>query len=437
MSPTWKNCKEDTCLNSALLMEQYNLLKDKQSNPNITWDNITWMRYKHTGNIENPDTIRKGAKLFYEYLDAGWISPPQETTTVKHKTVSLKGTGEQTSDCTFAYDEETDYQNPTSLLELHGYNPKLFELQSASSSFWGSEDNPMVSSKIAVRPKEQLEPTSEDLTQWMESLPSYLSSTPHHFDIRYDQDAKLLVIPISDLHFNLRSSALQCGEEYNIEIAKRVFFACISNTLHKVKDEKIEKIVFLIGGDMQNADNLAGTTTKGTPQDNCLDYFSACEELYNMVICGIETMLNIAPVHVMYVPGNHDKVTGYKLAKYIQAWYRNDKSVSVDASPVARKYYIYGDTLLVFAHDADVKRLPELIADEARDYWSDITNTDVYLQHLHTEAILSERNHMRIQRLPSMSGLSAWAAEKGYRSTRQHQSFLYGKHGRELIIYTY
>lgn len=37
------------------------------------------MRAEYTGEVEHRDTIRKGAKLLYEYLDAGWIRDPAES----------------------------------------------------------------------------------------------------------------------------------------------------------------------------------------------------------------------------------------------------------------------------------------------------------------------------------------------------------------------
>jgi len=49
------------------------LLKERQnSESDIEWQDITDERAKYYGNIENRDTVRKGSKLLYEYLNAGW-----------------------------------------------------------------------------------------------------------------------------------------------------------------------------------------------------------------------------------------------------------------------------------------------------------------------------------------------------------------------------
>ena len=49
------------------------MLKERQnSESDIEWQDITDERAKYYGNIENRDTVRKGSKLLYEYLNAGW-----------------------------------------------------------------------------------------------------------------------------------------------------------------------------------------------------------------------------------------------------------------------------------------------------------------------------------------------------------------------------
>jgi hypothetical protein len=145
----------------------------------------------------------------------------------------------------------------------------------------------------------------------------------------------------------------------------------------------------------------------------------------------------IAPVDVILCVGNHDEVTCYKLAKYIDAWFRNEDRVKVDYTPLARKYFLYGKTLMCFAHDGKVNKLPALIADEARQLWSQAETVEVFLQHLHTEQVLMEDNNIRIQRLPTISARSKWCVDKGYSSKRQCKSFIFDREdGLTDVIYT-
>jgi hypothetical protein len=188
---------------------------------------------------------------------------------------------------------------------------------------------------------------------------------------------------------------------------------------------------------MLTADNLSGTTTRGTSQDCDQLYYDACEKMYSILVTAVDVLSNTSPVDVIYVPGNHDEVTGWKAAKYLAAWFRHDENVHVDCSPLPRKYIVYGKTLMVFAHDGNVKTLPRLIADEAREYWSDVETTEVFLQHLHTEQVLSEEYNMRIHRMPTISAKSDWTVKKGFGSKRQCKTFIFDKDdGMTDVLYT-
>lgn len=67
---------------SEFLCRQFDLLSNRLNDPSIEWQDLADLRFEHTGEKEHRDTIRKGAKLFYEYLQAGWIKNPSDTITV-------------------------------------------------------------------------------------------------------------------------------------------------------------------------------------------------------------------------------------------------------------------------------------------------------------------------------------------------------------------
>lgn len=67
---------------TEFLSQQFNLLSQRLNDPTIEWQDIADLRTEYTGEDEHRDTIRKGAKLFYEYLEAGWIRNPAEISAV-------------------------------------------------------------------------------------------------------------------------------------------------------------------------------------------------------------------------------------------------------------------------------------------------------------------------------------------------------------------
>lgn len=407
----------------------------------VEWQDVVDFMNANTGGDYKREFVRKGVILFDIFNEGNWVRPPEgtETTNVQQATTakmtSLNADGTQSSELR-APVAEKDLHNAEYLLKLHGYDPACFELVSAKASRWGSGDSPLYSSRIVVKPKAP-EPGQADLATWFERLEhNYHLPAPKKLDTWGEGD-KLLIIPLSDLHFNMQATMFNSGNEYNCEVAERMFFHIIQDILDETARYRFKKILFTVGGDQLDADSPANTTTKGTPQNCDKHYWDACEQLYAMTVKAVDLLAQRAPVDVIYVPGNHDKISGHHLTRFLDAWFRNDDRVTVDYSPLPRHYYVFGNTLFVFTHDADVKRLQKLIPDEARDVWSQVQYTEVFLQHLHSEALLFEENNMRVERLPSPVARSVWTNEQGYRALRQCKSFVYDeKYGRRAVIHT-
>ena len=339
----------------------------------------------------------------------------------------------------------TDLRDPAVLLNAHGFDADKWELVSAKNNLRETGKQSLFASYITVKPKVSDEVSLEKIGEFFDkldrkySLPNEVEKSALLEMYRHEKSIKnkMLLLNIADLHMNLQSTMMSSGNEYNCDIAERLFFDVISDVLKRTSIYDFEKIVFCIGGDMLNGDGLSGSTTKGTPQDSDTHFYDAYERLCEMTVKAVDVLKNYAKVEVIYVPGNHDEVTGFKLAKFVDAWFRNDDNVKVDYSPLPRKYTTFGKTLFCFAHDGNMKTLPALIADEAREYWSSVNMTEVFLQHLHSEHILIEDNNIRIQRLPTISGKSKWSNDNGFNSKRQCKSFVFDKDdGLTDVIYT-
>ena len=66
---------------NEFLREQLDLLKRKQTDDTVEWQDVADFRSEYIGDLEHRDTVRKGSKLLYEYIDAGWVNEPKENTT--------------------------------------------------------------------------------------------------------------------------------------------------------------------------------------------------------------------------------------------------------------------------------------------------------------------------------------------------------------------
>ena len=64
---------------NEFLKEQLDLIKRKQKDPFIEWQDITDFRNEYFNCPEHRDTIRKGSKLLLEYIQAGWDIVPSSS----------------------------------------------------------------------------------------------------------------------------------------------------------------------------------------------------------------------------------------------------------------------------------------------------------------------------------------------------------------------
>ena len=444
----------------GLTEEQYeNCLNDICQKVNKTID-LDWQEIVEKYNLKiHYDTMRKasqtifGSAFVYEYLKNKLMSDNNDSISDNIKKLqnsynaetNINKDGSYSSSRLLEMDAEQS-KDPDFILKAHGFNPNYWKIVSARNTIRQAISREegvatLYASFITVKPIAEKELPLGKIEEFFNKLDRNYS-LPDFKDIVNENSLcscndKLLLIDIADLHMNLQASMFTTGNEYNCDIAEKLFFNVIGDILTRTQSCNFEEIVFCIGGDALNADNLSGTTTKGTPQDNDIHYYDAYERLCAMTIKAIDILKEKCKVNVIYVMGNHDELAGFKLAKYIDAWFRNDKRVDVDYQPIARKYKLYGKTLMCFAHDGKTQKLPAIIADEARQYWSQVDTVEVFLQHLHTEQVLMEDNNIRIQRLPTISGRSKWASDKGYNSKRQCKTFIFDREdGLTDVLYT-
>jgi len=269
--------------------------------------------------------------------------------------------------------------------------------------------------------------------EWSEEVIKKLFDNLAHKDFNrlkykpdYVSNGRVLFVPFADLHYGMMATEKVTGNTYNMTVAEYLVEKAISQILQRIKGQKYEKVVLLLGNDFLNCDNIFGTTTAGTPQDNDSSWFDMMDGASEMVVRMIESFLPIAPVEVYSVNSNHDTHSYYGLSKAIEFYFKNDKNVTFENSPLPRKYYTFGKNLIMLSHDVPVKRALEIMTTEAKDAWSGATHMYCILAHLHTAMTYEKQGYLEIYRLPTISGWSRWTNEKGYQqSEKKTQCFVF------------
>jgi len=247
---------------------------------------------------------------------------------------------------------------------------------------------------------------------------------PTYKKIKYSEkcdEKNLLEINIADLHLGKLCWHGETGENFDTKIAQERFLNILKQLIERVKFFDYERILFPVGNDFFNSDNLFNSTTAGTPQDDDLRWQKLYKIGRELLIRAIDYLRLYAPVDVVVIQGNHDFQRMYYLGDSLSLWYSRCDDVTVNNEPKTRKYYKYGKVLLGFAHGSDekFKELPLIMAQEASDLWSDTKYREVHIGHFHHKKVMNfleseDFKGIMIRQMSSITGIDAWHAKKGF-----------------------
>ena len=185
------------------------------------------------------------------------------------------------------------------------------------------------------------------------------------------------VLSLQDIHF---------GKEGNETIDKD-FEETIKDLIERATNSHhLEKLYYVIGGDLINMDTWSGTTTSGTPLDK-----QFCDKL-----------------QVVYIPGNHDRLSSFHLAHGLSKCFDN-KNIMWDVVYLERKVYVYEDNFFAFEHgDVNTKNSLLIYSMEYPKQWGKTLHRTLYTGHYHHKKKIQyitehENTGFMLKILPSLS----------------------------------
>jgi hypothetical protein len=246
------------------------------------------------------------------------------------------------------------------------------------------------------------------------------------------RDPHMLEVSLFDVHLGKLAWHRETGDDYDLDIAEAIYERAIADLLCKASPFSIDRIVFPVGQDLLHIDNTDKATSNGTVQDVDGRLAKIIEVAQMAVVRGIDRLREVAPVEVVPVPGNHDAISIFHLARFLWAYYRNCPGVTVDVEPRSRKYVAYGCNLIGYTH-GDQERaasLPAIMATEVPQLWAATQYHEWHLGHYHKKRetqFVSVDTHdgVTVRVLPSLSGRDEWHYSKGYTSNRLAEAYLW------------
>ncbi len=213
------------------------------------------------------------------------------------------------------------------------------------------------------------------------------------------------VFSVQDIHFGKEGNELVILDFKNavIDVATRVG-----------KMHMLDKLIYVIGGDLLNADTFSGTTTSGTPVDNGMTPVKAYSEAFEALFWAIYQLSTItSDLEVVYVPGNHDRLSSYHLAHALSKAI-DLPTVTFNVEYSERKVITWGNNFFAFEHgDVNTKDAPMVYAFEFPQDWGATKYRTLYTGHYHmkkTTSFVSENeiHGFAVKIMPSLSRTDYW-----------------------------
>lgn len=282
------------------------------------------------------------------------------------------------------------------------------------------------SKKISMFVVAQERPTYEAIRD--ELIGALKAHAPKYQVPKYKKltDGHLLVIDPADVHIGKLAVKSETGYKYDMQTAVEMVHRGVHGIVTYASGFPVERILLIVGNDVLHRDTPHNMTTSGTRQDTDGMWHEAFIAARKMYVTLIEQLVQIAPVHVVFNPSNHDYASGYMLTDALYCWFNKHKGVTFDADIIHRKYYQYGQNLIVTSHGDGAKfaDMPLLMASEQPRMWSETRHRYVYLHHLHHKIkhqFLAGKDFpgINIEYLRSPSASDSWHYRNGYTGAPQ------------------
>ena len=270
-----------------------------------------------------------------------------------------------------------------------------------------------------IRPELNIKKLKEDLIEDLRDLSPKVSKIKRN---RPNDRGDLHLLEISAFDLHLGKIGIK-GDEYSMDIAEKRLLEAIDHLLYRAQGYYIDKMLFIVGHDLLNSDKdwPIPSTTRGTPQFNSDYHIDMYRKARKLMIKAINILSEVADVHVMVIPGNHDRESVMHLGDTLELYYENNKNVKVDNSDCLMKAIPYGNNLIISDHGDGPKTndLPGIIAQRFKNLWSDTVYVEVHRGHYHTNKAtklqaIEELNGITVRNLSSMSATDYWHDSKGF-----------------------
>ena len=230
-------------------------------------------------------------------------------------------------------------------------------------------------------------------------------------------DPHMIFVGLTDIHLSHVATEEEDGQVYNSNIAVQRTLEGVRGLIKKASGFQIDKVVLQLSGDLFTAENLTRKTARSTgPFPLSEEYYSTFKIAFKLHCEIVEMLAQVAPVTVVYVPGNHDTTTGWYLSQAVEIKYEHHKDVEFINGPAHRKYLRYKSNALMVTHGDGGKEsdLPLTFMNEAKELVSECKWFYCLLGHIHHRQSRDYQN-VNVHYMRCVKTSDSWHSKSQYK----------------------
>lgn len=235
------------------------------------------------------------------------------------------------------------------------------------------------------------------------------SPSPHLFELG-----------LPDLQLGRLVMSEEAGKDINVDLQIEKADAVVDRLIGYSKNFEVTRCLFPVGNDFFDTNSDAMSTKHGTPMEDDIRWKRTYRLGCDFIRRTTEKLMQIAPVDLLVIPGNHDEDKIWHLGEYMDAWFNKSKDVTVDNRPMKRKYYSFGKNLLGLTHGYWERnnKLDSLMAYEVPQLWAQSIHREWHLgdKHHKVDMVLKTNeleNGVVVRILRNLATPSVWEFDKG------------------------
>jgi hypothetical protein len=365
--------------------------------------------------------FEKHWKSFGEFVAAAGLNPSPKNSTIQAETSEISGDKWSVSV------PKTRIHTLEQLIEYFEVDLSIWEVERFRANKWempyttgaGNERKAAVEPVYQVRAdfkkKKDVLAVKKEISELLAEAKKF---SPMPIKIaRGKARRRMLEVNIPDIHFGKLAWGRETGDKnYDTTIAEVIHDRAVDALVARSTPEgPFEKVVFVVGNDLLQADDNESQTTSGTIVTTDARYKKTFKVARRSVIRAIEKLRVLGPVDVIIVPGNHDELSVWHLGESLEIYFHKYDDVTVNNEPASRKIVEFGNVMLMLCHGHRGKRndYPLQMATEFPQVFGRTKWRETHCGHNH-QTKLDEQHGVRVRVLPALCPPDDWHSENGF-----------------------